>query len=968
MPKVKGKEQLCSCEKYTTYFKSIQGLGGYTLFDRYDAIENVVNTRIDEKYRHFLAQPIIEGDSIIWFSKPFNETPQRLSELKEDEYTKYEQIKNITLSHFNSTIQTLKQEGKTSEAEFLQNAIKFINDDFVFCFDGITVLGIWGMQLRDNVRLSIGIAVKIRYAEKKKPQPNPETPIDEGVSTDSEKPPEKPASDNQPDDPKEPPVNPFKVRFNEGDNGEINGPPELSKRFNDIIDENEVPEVKAREGYEFIGWDKDPNNHSVDNDIEFTAKYRIIPPAVTIPPSLPWYQKVWNWLHGLFMGRNCLKWLLWLLLLVLLLLLFCWLFRSCNNASTQIPYPIGDKPWINDDPNVGKGGIYNPGDPYKPAPTPPEYKDVLPPYQGVLPPIDSSRIIREPGNPTIIDNRLNILMENEGKSIMDLAKDFKAKYPEEKYKVVYYDEVVKRMQIEVPKEERATLKQEIPLKLSPEYELFVFDEALFESNYTPNDPAFSDPNKSWYLQTIKAPQGWDITRGSRKLTVAIVDNSFSLNHPELSSKVVMPYNVWGHSKDVFAQQVDHGTHVAGTALAIIDNGKGICGIAPECAFMPVQVANQQGLMTTTSVLDGVLYALYQGADVINVSLGMEFNGTLPEQEQRNLQDNRFKEEERLWNEVMKISAKHKAIIVVAAGNNNMLAGINPINRPKNFVIVSAVDKKNQPYQKTGFSNYGDYSTISAPGVDIYSSVGNNDYAAMDGTSMASPIVAGSIALMKSLNEDLSPEQIICILQSTGIPSNGKIGNMIQLDKALQKVQSGDFKDCGTRPETPSTGEVQLLLSWNNYNDLDLACIDPEGNAVWYKNKRVPSGGFLEIDMNVDPNDSNTPIENIYWQQGGAPNGTYEVYLWFYKQHEPAIEETPYTITVKHGIKNEVFTGKIKKDDGRVRICTFTLGNTNSPRNPDNPNNPPVSNKRRDDLLKERERLQRQLNEVERQLH
>lgn len=950
MPKVKGKEQLCSCEKYTTYFKSIQGLGGHTLFSRYGAIENIVTKSIDEKYRHFLAQPIVEGDSITWFSKPFSETPRRLSELQGEERTKYEEIKNNTLTHYNSVISQLKQEGKNHEAQSLENAIKFVNDDFVYCFDDKTVLGIWGMQLRDNVREPLGIAMKNQFIEKKKPQPEPLTPID----------------DKQITTPEEPPEEPITIRFNAGDSGSLNGASELSKNSNEVINANEVPEIKAKEGYEFIGWDQDPSNHSVSDNVEFTAQYREIPPS-KIPPTLPWYTRFWNWLKGLFIGKGCLKWLLWLLLLLLLFLLFSWLFRSCSNPATPIPYPIGDKPWIGDDPDTGKGGIYNPGDPYKPVPTPPEYSDVLPPNQGVLPPFDSTKIIREPGNPVIVGNRLNILMENEDKSIMDLAKDFKAKYPDEKYKVVYYDDVVKRMQIEVPNEEREKLKQEIPAKFAPEYELFVFDESLFESGYTPNDPAFNDSDKSWYLKTIKAPEAWNITRGSSKLTIAIVDNGFSLKHPELNSKVVMPYNVWTHSKEIFAQQVDHGTHVAGTALAIMDNGKGICGIAPEFAFMPVQVANKQGLMTTTSILDGVLYALYQGADVINISLGMQFEGTLPENEQRNIQDNRFKEEERLWNEVMKISTKHKAVVVIAAGNENMLAGVSPLNRPKDFVIVSAVDQDNRQYQKTGFSNYGDYSTISAPGVNIFSTIGNNDYTILDGTSMAAPIVTGGIALMKSLNENLTSEQIICILQSTGLPTDGKIGNLIQLDKALQKVQSGELTDCDTQPETPSTGDVQLLLSWNNYNDLDLACIDPEGNSVWYKNKRVPSGGFLEIDMNVEPNESQTPIENIYWQQGSAPNGTYEVYLWLYSQHEPNINETPYKITVKYGGKTEDFTGTIKKEDERVRICSFTLGNANNLRNPSNPNNPPSSGRSKDELLRERERLQKQLDEINRQL-
>jgi len=644
----------------------------------------------------------------------------------------------------------------------------------------------------------------------------------------------------------------------------------------------------------------------------------VVEPPVDTPPVKPPTQ-------DRPAGKGCLRKLLWLLLFLAVLLLLCLLFRDCRGNIASL---TEGKPWINDDPNVGRGGIYNPGNPYTPKPTPPDYRDVLPPYQGVLPPLDSVEIITDPENPDIIGNCLNILMENEDKSVMDLAKDFKEKYPDDKYQVVYYDDVVKRLQIKVPSEERKQLKEEIPPKFAPKYELFVFDEALFETKYTPNDPFFSDPDKSWYLKAINAPQAWNITKGGKggkQLTIAIIDNGFSLEHTELHKKVVMPYNVWLHSNEVFSQQVDHGTHVAGTALAIMDNKIGITGIAPESAFMPVQVADGQGIMTTTSILDGVLYALYQGADVINISLGLSFSNELPEDTQRDMQDNRFKEEERLWNHVMKISDKHKATIVVSAGNDNMLAGVDPRHRPRNFIIVSAVDKNNREYRKADFSNYGEYSTISAPGVDIYSTIGTDSYQTMDGTSMAAPIISGAVALMKSLNENLSTEQIICILQGTGLPANGKIGNIIQLDKALQKVQSGEFGNCISRPETPSTGDVQVLLSWSNYNDLDLSCIDPNGEEVWHKNKRVSSGGFLEIDMNVRAFDSKTPIENIYWQQGGAPNGTYGVYLWFFKQHEANINETPYKITVKYGDKTEEFTGTIKKEGERIHVTDFTLG-------------------------------------------
>ena len=948
MAKVIGKDQLCSTE--FKYFKAIQGIGGKTLFQRYQSLENIVKNNIAITYQDFISHPVQDGEIITFYGIKYNQTPQLLSELQGDEQTKYQEIKEQTLAHYNSTIENLRNSDKAVDAEFLYEATKFIDNRFVYCYDNRVVLGVWGMQMRENVRESIGIAVKNLIVKKAAPIPEPSNQIVE--------------------EPKINPIENYNVSFNAGDNGVLNGNSELQKQAGGYVYDNEIPTVEPKEGYEFTGWDKSPDSNPINENTVFAAQYREIPPI--IPPPLPWYVRFWNWLKSLFLGRGCLKWLLWLLLILLLLLLFSWLFKDCScrglgSGFGAVPaIGVNDSTWMRDDPNAGKGGIYNPGDPYKAKPTDPGYKDILPPQQGVMPPVDTTNVVRQPGSPAIIGNRLNILMENEDKSIMQFAKDFKAKYPDEKYKIVYYDDVVKRLQIELPTEEREQLKQEIPGKFSPDYNLFVFDESLFEGNFAPNDPVFKDADKSWYYNIIKAPQAWDITRGSQQVVVAIVDNGFNIKHPELKDKVVMPYNVWTHSKDVFAQSVDHGTHVAGTALASMNNGEGIAGIAPECKFMPIQIADASGVMTTTSVLDGILYALYQGADVINCSLGTDFGGlnSLPEAAQQELIQSRFKEEERLWNEIMRIADKHKSTIVVAAGNDNILAGIEPLQRPKNIITVSAVDKNNQQFTKSKFSNYGSYSTISAPGVGIYSSVGKNDYSKMDGTSMAAPIVTGGIALMKSINSALTNEQIICVLQSTGVTANGNIGSLIQLDKALQKVKSGNFTDCNSRPETPSTGDVQVLLSWNNFNDLDLVCTDPTGYSIWFKNKKVPSGGQLEIDMNVEKNDSKSPIENIFWPTGGAPNGSYNVYLVYYKKHETNIDETPYKIMVKYGGKQEEFKGNIKKADNTIHICSFTLGAANNAQNSNNSNN---VNDKKNNLLKEKERLQGELDRVEREL-
>jgi subtilisin family serine protease len=945
MAKLIGKDQLCRTD--LDYFKSLQGISEKTLFQRYSSLENIVKNNIDVNYQEFLAYPVQEGNTITFYGKKYNQTPQLLTELHGDELIKYQNIKEQTLAHYCNKIESLKNSSKTTEAEFLSDATKYINDQFVYCYDDRVILGVWGMQLKDNYRKSIGNVVKNLFVKKPIPLPDPSPPIFE--------------------EPTVARIEDFNICFKAGDFGTLNGISEFQIQTGGYVSDNEIPIVEPKEGYEFMGWDKDPANYKISENTDFTAQYReIVPP----PPPLPWYKRFWDWLRSLFFGKGCLKSLLWLLLILLLLLLLWWLFRSCNREHLSGGGALGnnDSTWVKEDPRVGDGGgIYDPNNPYEPVPTPEDsgYREVLPPNQGVLPPIDTTEIIRKPGNPSIIGNRLNILMENEDKSIMDFAKVFKTKYPDNKYKVVYYDNVVKRIQIEIPPEEREQLKKEIPGKFTPEYELFVFDEALFEGVYNPKDPAFSDKNKAWYLHTIKAPKAWDITRGSEKIVVAIVDNGFNLSHPELKSKVVSPYNVWTHSTAIFPQKIDHGTHVAGTALALADNDKGICGIAPSCRFMPVQVADKSGIMTTTSLLDGVLYALYQGADVINISLGTSFNGlnAFPPDFQQDLIKNHFKEEERLWREIMRIAANHKSTIVVAAGNDNVLAGIDAMQRPELIVTVSAVDKNNQNYNKANFSNYGSYSAISAPGVGIYSTVGSNGYETMDGTSMAAPIITGSIALMKSLNDSLTTKQIICILQNTGLITQGNIGKLVQLDKALAKVKSGDISNCKETPK-PSTGEVQIFLSWNNYNDLDLICTDPDGQTIWYKNKNVPSGGQLEIDMNVENKDSKNPIENIYWSTGAAPVGTYNVYLQFYRKHESTINNTPYTIKVKYGDKMETYKGVIKKEDNTLHICSFTLGNGYNSQKPD-PDTP--DNEKKNNLLKERERLQQELDRINSEL-
>lgn len=123
---------------------------------------------------------------------------------------------------------------------------------------------------------------------------------------------------------------------------------------------------------------------------------------------------------------------------------------------------------------------------------------------------------------------------------------------------------------------------------------------------------------------------------------------------------------------------------------------------------------------------------------------------------------------------------------------------------------------------------------------------------------------------------------------------------------------------------PQTGDVQILLKWNNKNDLDISCVDPRGDMVSYSKKEVPSGGKLDVDMNNDnARLSSSPIENIFWPTGGAPKGEYTVYLKYYAKHD-LVERTSYEVQVKHGNQTDDYKGTLEREKQEVKICSFRI--------------------------------------------
>lgn len=397
-------------------------------------------------------------------------------------------------------------------------------------------------------------------------------------------------------------------------------------------------------------------------------------------------------------------------------------------------------------------------------------QDFLPKQVGQIKPIDTTKIINDSINRRrIVSNLVNIAIKNTSNSIAKFANELKQSYPSDDYKIVYIDSVINRLQVELPEKERENFKTEVKTKLN-QYKLLVWDEMLFDNVKNFNDPKLNDNSTNWYLKTINIDRGWNQTTGNKNIIIAVIDNGFDLSHPELKDKSIKPYNVIDKTTNVSPSNENHGTHVASTIIAKGNNNQGLVGICPDCSFMPIKVEDQNGMMSNTYIIDAILYAIKNKADVINLSLGMQIPSgvNIPLQDQKDYINSSAKDEEEFWDDLFNYANEKNVTCVLAAGNSNIMTGFDPFQRSKNTIKVGAIDKNQN---KASFSNFGPSTTIYAPGTNIYGAKPGNSYEILQGTSMAAPIVSGFVGLLKSMNKNLTNQQIISIINRNSVNEN-----------------------------------------------------------------------------------------------------------------------------------------------------------------------------------------------------
>ena len=490
--------------------------------------------------------------------------------------------------------------------------------------------------------------------------------------------------------------------------------------------------------------------------------------------------------------------LLGFLVLLFILGLLLNLFKSSRHnetAEAEVPEDIIEP----DTPDPGRVPL--PGDVNFPHDIQNPGRNLPQPGDNNIPPYDDDDITDDEGR-QIVGDRLNVILDAaDDQTFNEWADEFKALYPGDDYKVVYYDRMTQLLQVQIPQDERAQIMQALPTQIT-DISFYVFPEGLMGNlGYKPNDLVFNYPETSWYFEPIQAYEAWEITKGSPDVIVAICDSYFDLNHDDLNSdRIVKPYSVVRRTSDVKpASNCDetsflHGSMVASQALGNMDNQRGTAGIAPGCKFMPISLGHQ---MTSITVLQGLLYAIYQGASVVNLSVGDIYTDEvrrLSVDEQIELSKIMSLQEQAVWDYVAEMARERNVTIVWAAGNENVFTALDACKRGDATIKVSAVDHNLHKAEFSNFGNIEEYglqeATISAPGVDIIGAKPYNTYDIGPGTSFAAPIVTGAVALMKSIDPTLSTAEIIEILRETGKPIEGDatIGKLLQIKDALMMVK------------------------------------------------------------------------------------------------------------------------------------------------------------------------------------
>jgi serine protease len=421
----------------------------------------------------------------------------------------------------------------------------------------------------------------------------------------------------------------------------------------------------------------------------------------------------------------------------------------------------------------------------------------------------------------------------------------------------------------------------------------------------PNDPQY---RYQWNYTMLNLPQAWDMTTGDSNVVVAVIDTGVLLNHPDIQGKTVAGYdfiadtrisldgdglddnpNDPGDQGEVNGNSTFHGTHVAGTIAAATNNAKGVAGVGWNTRIMPLRVLGKGGAGDDYSIEQAIRFAAglsndsgklpAKKADVINLSLG---GAEVSSSFRRTITD----------------AYNVGVVIVAASGNDGTSVPMYPAALTE-VISTGAVDINKQ---HPDYSNYGTTLKVVAPGGartadlngdgipdGIMSTVGKDEkgqelqysYETMIGTSMASPHVAGVVALMKAVNPLLTPKQVNALLASGKITEDlGSSGRDDFFGYGLINAQKAVYETSlliGGSVETP---QPQLVVNPSALNfgltatTATLTLVNAGGGDLQLQRVSENSTGFLSVV-------ANSPSEYVVTvNRKGLNSGTYSATISF----------------------------------------------------------------------------------------
>lgn len=255
---------------------------------------------------------------------------------------------------------------------------------------------------------------------------------------------------------------------------------------------------------------------------------------------------------------------------------------------------------------------------------------------------------------------------------------------------------------------------------------------------TPNDPYMGS---AWHLSRIGVEAAWDVSTGTG-VTVAILDSGVDSAHPDLAQRLVPGWNFYDNNADT-SDVYGHGTQVAGSAGATLNNGLGVAAVSGHAAIMPIRVTDTSGAGWTSMIANGLIYAADRGVRVANISFANMPTRSSVVSAAQYMKD-------------------RGGLVFVAAGNRGVDEGFAVTT---SMIPVSATDSADA---RASWSSFGNYVALSAPGVSVYTTNRGGGYGGASGTSIASPVAAGVAALTMAARPDLSAAQVESILFSSAV--------------------------------------------------------------------------------------------------------------------------------------------------------------------------------------------------------